>query len=145
MPEFPSVEWFEAVRSVYNSDDLFQVVGGDSCNARCGVVVEADIFILEFEGFECSGSSRGTQDDLVHVDFYLDMELQAWQDMLVNVKENGNADLSHTLNSLDMERTPDGLAKSPTDGGQGLDLFFTHNRVFQNYFDASSRIETDFR
>jgi len=145
MPPFPSVAWFEAVRQVFNSDDSYQRAGGGTCDAKMGIKVGRRVFVIEFEGFECSGARESTEEGLKEVDFYLEMEPSQWKEMLVNIKQNGAADLRHTLNSLDLSRAPDGLARTKTDDGYRLDLFFRYNQTFQYYFDASSRIDTQFR
>ncbi|MCH8088834.1 MAG: hypothetical protein IH955_02335 [Chloroflexi bacterium] len=144
MPVFPSVEWFEAVRQVFNSDDSYQTVGGGACDATFGIKVGPGVFILEFEGFECSGVKEATEEDLNEADFYLEMEFHEWREMLTNIRENGAADMRHTLNSMDLSRAPDGLARTKTDDGYRLDLFFRYNQTFQHYFDASSRLDTEF-
>ena len=77
-------------------------------------------------------------------DFYLEMGFHEWREMLTNIRENGAADMRHTLNSMDLSRAPDGLARTKTDDGYRLDLFFRYNQTFQHYFDASSRIDTEF-
>ena len=130
---------------VFNSDDAFQRPGGATCDARFGVKVGEQVFILGFEGFERSEAREATEDDLMDADFHLEMEYCEWQDMLSNIKENGHADLLHTLNSLDPQRAPGGLARSKTDDGYRLGLFLRYNQTFQYYFDASSRIDTVFQ
>ena len=144
MPVFPSVEWFEAVSQVFNSDDSYQTVGGGACDATLGIKVGPGVFILEFEGFECSGVKEATEEDLDEADFYLEMEFVEWREMLTNIREFGSDYPRHTLNSLDLSRAPVGLARTKTDDGYRLDLFFRYNHTFQHYFDASSRVDTEF-
>ena len=62
---------------------------------------------------------------------------------IINIKENNGADLSFTLNTLDLELS-DGLAKSWTEDQYRQDLFFRFNQTFQYFFDASADIETVF-
>ena len=38
MAVFPSVQWFDAVRAVFNSDESFQGGGGGACNALVGAL-----------------------------------------------------------------------------------------------------------
>ncbi len=64
--------------------------------------------------------------------------------MLENIEENGAADMDHTLNTLDLEH-PDGLAQSQSGDQYRQDLFFRYNQTFQYFFDASARVETEFR
>ena len=144
MPRFPSLEWFEAVRKVFNSEDEYQTAGGGSCDALVGVKVGEEIYIVVFEGFECSAVRNAGEDDLYEADFYLDMTTDEWREMIENIAENGSADLHHSLNSLDLNKSPDSIAHSLNEDGYRLDFFFRYNQTFQYFFDASSRIETTF-
>ncbi len=144
MPRFPSVEWFEAVRQVFNSEDEYQTAGGGSCDAVVGLRIDDAIYVLVFEGFECSSVREATEDDLYEADFYLDMSPDEWREMLENIAENGSADLDHSLNSLDLNKSPDSIAHSLNEDGYRLDFFFRYNQTFQYFFDASSRIQTRF-
>ena len=144
MPRFPSLEWFEAVRKVFNSEDEYQTAGGGSCDALVGVKVGEEVYIVVFEGFECSAVRNAGEDDLYEADFYLDMTADEWREMLENIAENGSADLHHSLNSLDLNKSPDSIAHSLNEDGYRLDFFFRYNQTFQYFFDASSRIETTF-
>ncbi len=144
MPRFPSLEWFEAVRMVFNSEDEYQTAGGGSCDALVGVKVGEEIYIVVFEGFECSAVQNAGEDDLYDADFYLDMTADEWREMLENIAENGSADLHHSLNSLDLNKSPDSIAHSLNEDGYRLDFFFRYNQTFQYFFDASSRIDTTF-
>ena len=144
MPRFPSLEWFDAVRKVFNSEDEYQTAGGGSCDALVGVKVGEEIYIVVFEGFECSAVRNAGEDDLYEADFYLDMTADEWREMLENIAENGSADLHHSLNSLDLNKSPDSIAHSLNEDGYRLDFFFRYNQTFQYFFDASSRIDTTF-
>ena len=144
MPRFPSPEWFEAVRQVFNSEDEYQTAGGGSCDAVVGLKIEDDIYVLVFEGFECSSVRKANEDDLYEADFYLEMTPDEWREMLENIAENGSADLHHSLNSLDLNKSPDSIAHSLNEDGYRLDFFFRYNQTFQYFFDASSRINTTF-
>ena len=144
MPRFPSLEWFEAVRKAFNSEDEYQTAGGGSCDALVGVKVGEEIYILVFEGFECSAVRNAGEDDLYKADFYLDMTADEWREMIDNIAENGSADLHHSLNSLDLNKSPDSIAHSLNEDGYRLDFFFRYNQTFQYFFDASSRIKTTF-
>ena len=144
MPRFPSLEWFDAVRKVFNSEDEYQTAGGGSCDALVGVKVGEEIYIVVFEGFECSAVRNAGEDDLYEADFYLDMTADEWREMIENIAENGSADLHHSLNSLDLNKSPDSIAHSLNEDGYRLDFFFRYNQTFQYFFDASSRIDTTF-
>ena len=144
MLRFPSHEWFEAVRQVFNSEDEYQTAGGGSCDAIVGLKIAGDIYVLVFEGFECSSVREAGEDDLYEADFYLEMTPAEWQEMLENIAENSSADLNHSLNSLDLNKSPDSIAHSLNEDGYRLDFFFRYNQTFQYFFDASSRIKTQF-
>ena len=62
------------------------------------------------------------------------MPYARWKDMIENIKDNGKADLHHTLNTIDLE-DPDGLARS--NDGYRRDAFYRFNQTFQYFFDVS--------
>ena len=63
--------------------------------------------------------------------------------MLRNIYVNGHAVDRYTLNTLDLDRA-DGLATSIHGDQYREDLFFRYNQTLQYFFDASSRVETNF-
>ncbi len=69
------------------------------------------------------------------------MPYERWQEMLKNIKDNGKADLHHTLNTIDLE-DPEGFARSHD--GYRRDAFYRFNQSFQHFFDSSAKIDTDF-
>lgn len=141
--KFPSVGWFEAVSDVFNQDEATRGGGGGVCNCTAGVKVGKKIFVLTFEGFECSAAEESTPTGLDDADFYLEMSAKEWREMIENIKSNGHADLRHTLNTLDLE-LPEGLARSNHGDQYREDLFFRYNQTLQYYFDGSARIDTSF-
>ena len=74
-------------------------------------------------------------------DFWLELPYARWKEMLENIKENGQADLHHTLNTIDLEE-PEGFARSHD--GYRRDAFYRFNQTFQYFFDASARVDTTF-
>ena len=143
MPLFPSVEWFDTIREIFNNDQSFQGGGGGTCDATVGVKVGDQVFLLVFEGFDCKESRLSAESELDQMDFYLDMPPDQWQEMLENSKEHGSADMGHTLNTIDLEH-PEGLVRSTTDDQYKQDMFYRFNQTFQYFFDASARINTEF-
>ncbi len=143
MPLFPSVEWFDAVRREFNSDESVRDGGGGTCDAKVGVKVGGALYLLVFEGFECASASEIEESALASTDFYLDMPREDWRDMVANIAENGEADFDHTLNTLDLD-SEDGLAMSYTGDQYLQDLFYRYNQTFQYFFDLSSRVDTAF-
>ena len=143
MPAFPSVEWFNAVRDVFNRDEQYHGGGAGACNAEVGIKVGDALFQLSFEGRDCAGATTIESAQLRELDFYLDMEPAAWQAMIENIKTYGHASLDYTLNTLDLDRDA-GLCQSATGDQYRADMFFRFNQTFQNYFDASTHIDTSF-
>lgn len=143
MASFPSVYWFDEVRAVFNGDESYRGAGGGQCNCVAGMKVGDRVFVLTFEGFECSKAAEADDAALDDVDFYLDMAPDDWRDMVQNIAENGHADLHHTLNTLDLDRD-EGLATSHHGDQYREDLFFRYNQTLQFFFDASARVDTEF-
>ena len=139
MPVFPSVEWFDSVKNLVNQDEAFRRLG--TVDARVGVKVGDRIYEVTFEAFECTGVREITADDLRDCDFWLEQEPDAWKDMLTNIRQNGHADLTHTLNTIDLSR-PDGFARSYD--GYRRDTFYRFNQSLQHFFDSSAKVETTF-
>lgn len=144
MPIFPSVEWFDVVREVFNGDKSYRGAGGGTCDATVGIKAGQQVFLLVFDGFECTEAREVDEIALEGTDFYLEMNLDDWYEMFANIKEHGAATLNYTLNTLDLERD-EGLALSKSGDQYRQDLFFRYNQTFQYFFDASARVETVFQ
>lgn len=139
MPKFPSIEWFEAIRALVNQDEAFRRLG--TIDAKVGVKVGDKLYQLDFEAFECAGVREIQESDLRDVDFWLEQSPEQWREMLENIKQNGAADLKHTLNTLDLNM-PEGFARSYD--GYRRDAFYRFNQSLQHFFDTSAKIETEF-
>ena len=140
---FPSVEWFDTVRALFNGDESYRGAGSGTCDCTVGIKVGKKLFQLIFEGFECVKASTIKAADLDECDFYLDMPKMDWRKMLDNIKEHGHATDNFTLNTLDLGR-PDGLSMSTHNDQYREDLFFRYNQTLQFFFNASARINTTF-
>ncbi|MCH7725705.1 MAG: hypothetical protein IH991_04385, partial [Planctomycetes bacterium] len=114
-----------------------------SIDTTMGVKVGPKIFIITFEAFECSNVKEGTEYDLIDLDFFLEMSEADWQDLIRNTRENGGADLKHTLNTLDL-MSQDGISKNATGDQLRADLFFRVNQSLQHFFDSSAKLDTVF-
>jgi len=143
MAKFPSVKWFNEVRKIYNGDEAYRGGGGGQCNCVAGMKIGKEVFVLTFEGFECSVAEKANQAALEDVDFFLEMSPSLWRAMLQNIKDNDHATLDYTLNTLDLGRD-EGLSTSMHGDQYREDLFFRYNQTFQYFFDASARIKTEF-
>lgn len=139
MPKFPSAEWFQVVREVATRDDGLRQLG--TCDAVVGVRVRDKAFEITFDAFDCTGVREIPPAELANTDFYLEAPFETWREMLDNIKEHGKADPQHTLNTIDFLE-PEGLTKS--DDQSRKDLFYRYLRTFQQFFDASAEVETDF-
>ncbi len=139
MPKFPSVQWFEAVRELVNNDDAFRRLG--TIDARVGMKVGDQLLEVTFEAFECTAVREIEEKDLRDVDFWLEQSPEEWKEMLENIKQHGAADLTHTLNTLDLNST-EGFARSHD--GYRRDTFYRFNQSLQHFFDSSAQIDTEF-
>ncbi len=139
MPTFPSVEWFNAIKDLVNSDPAFRQLG--TVDSVVGVKVGNKVYELTFEAFECTNVREATENALRDMDFWLEQPYDKWQEMLQNIKRNGAADLQHTLNTIDLNM-PDGFARSHD--GYRRDAFYRFNQSIQDFFNASAKIDTQF-
>jgi hypothetical protein len=138
---FPSLEWFQALREIVNADAAYRHIG--TCDATVGLKVPEleKFYLLTFEAFEVADVKEVSESDAEDTDFWLELPYARWKDMLSNIAENGKADLTHTLNTIDLEE-PEGFARSHD--GYRRDAFYRFNQSFQHLFDSSARIDTKF-
>jgi hypothetical protein len=133
------VEWFQAVADIVNKDEGYRHHG--TCDAVVGISIGDQLFVLTFEGFEVTKVEEVAGPEGLDLDFTLVMPPAQWREMIENIQEHGRAELQHTLNSIDLA-TPEEFAKA--DDYYRRDLFYRYNQSFQHFFDASSKIETQF-
>ena len=108
-----------------------------------GVGVRDEHFVIVFEGLQCADIHAASVGETEELDFVIDMPMDLWKDMVSNIQANGKADLDHTLNSIDLMQE-ESIAYSPVDDQYRQDLFYRFNQNFQDFFDASARVETTF-
>ena len=107
-----------------------------------GVNVGETTIKLVFDGYEIPEiADISTSADAEDLDFTLVMSEDRWREMIENIQSNGHADLHHTLNTIDLE-SPEELAKG--EDYNRRDLFYRFNQTLQDFFDASSTVETTF-
>ena len=138
---FPSVQWFQALQELVNNDEEFRRLG--NIDAVMGVKVGAQVYVITFEAFDCTEVKEGTEYDLIDADFFLEMTVEQWQELVTNTRENGGADLSHTLNTLDL-MIEGGISDNATGDQLRADIFFRVNQSLQHFFDSSAKLETVF-
>jgi hypothetical protein len=139
MPVFPSVEWFEAIKDIVNADPAFRQLG--TTDTVFGVKVGERVYEITFEAFECTGIRSASDADLQNMDFWLEQPFDQWRAMIENIKAHGAADLSHTLNTIDLT-LPEGFAQAHD--GLRRDAFYRFNQSIQDFFDAAAKIDTQF-
>jgi hypothetical protein len=138
---FPSIEWFNALKEIVGKDEGYKRIG--TCDSEVGIKIPdlQKYYKITFEAFEIADVKETDEGDAENTDFWLEMPYARWKDMIENIKDNGKADIHHTLNTIDLE-DPDGLARS--NDGYRRDAFYRFNQTFQYFFDASGLIETSF-
>ena len=138
---FPSVDWFNAIKEIVNTDEGYKRLG--TCDSEVGVKIPdlQKYYKIIFEAFEVSSITEVDERDAEDSDFWLEMAYAKWKELIENIKANGKADLHHTLNTIDLE-DPDGFARS--NDGYRRDAFYRFNQTFQYFFDASVLIDTSF-
>ncbi|MEX2246915.1 MAG: hypothetical protein WEC75_09515 [Dehalococcoidia bacterium] len=139
MPTFPSVDWFNAIKDIVNKDPSFRQLG--TVDAVLGVKAGDKIIQITFEAFECTDVKEVKENDLRDMDFWLEQPWESWKEMIENIKKHGAADLTHTLNTIDLSM-PEGFARSAD--GYRRDAFYRFNQSLQDFFNASARIDTKF-
>lgn len=145
MPVFPSEQWFDAVRDVYNSDSTLHSGGGGACDTRAAFKIGDQHYLIVFEGLKCAETRAVNASEVggAETDFIIEMPPALWNAMVANIKTNGSAHDEYTLNSIDLAQD-DSIAYSPVDDQARQDLFYRYNQNFQDFFDASSRVDTTF-
>ena len=143
MARFPSVDWFDAVAKAYASDqERAKRVG--YVEANVGILVEdggsTKGFVLEFAGYG-PRAVREVQDPVPETDFTIAGPLEAWREMVQNIRNHGEADLDHTLNRLTMAGVPLRLLSNDQ---LEADLFFRFNQSFQAYFNAAAGVPAEY-
>lgn len=139
MPQFPSVEWFNAAAALLNKSDSFKRLG--TCDTEMGVQVDDKYFEVDFEAFEVKEAKEIDAKRAENLDFVLSQPYEAWKAMLQNIKEHGRAEHDYTLNSLDLQSEKEfAIGKDY----HRRDAFYRFNQTFQEYFDMTAKLETTF-
>ena len=141
--QFPSVQWFEAVQKEADSEAAtFRRMG--FCDAT--VVVEhrsgdgSRRFVLDFEDYGMRSVRELKKDEADDAHFSLSADDTVWREMIENIHAHGEADLEHTLNRLQLPGTLELVASDQ----QNADLFYRYSQTFQEFFNLSCRVQTDF-
>jgi hypothetical protein len=98
-------------------------------------------YLLTFEVFECREAVEVASFDLTAIDFVLKGELSAWVEMLQNIRQNGGADTTHSLNTF----THFGERMQVLyDDPDGRDKLFRFQESIQQFFDLSMTVDLEF-
>jgi hypothetical protein len=144
MVMFPSVAWFEALGERTAADhEKFRRIG--YFDARVGVKMDANGaghvgFVIEFEGYGVKKVELAPEPEKVS-DFTIEGSIDAWREMVRNIREHGEPDLGHSLNRLTMAGVP--LKVTACDQLQ-TDLFYRFNQSLQAYFNEAAQVPTEF-
>ena len=143
--KFPSQAWFQALQErAAAKSDRFKKLG--FVDAKVGIQVQAVNggapagFVLEFSGYDCKKISALQRPEKA-ADFVLVGPYGAWREMIENIRQNGEADLQHTLNVLTLPGVP---LKLEAADQLKADLFFRYNQTFQEFFNGAAEVETEF-
>ncbi len=135
MPQFPSVDWLNAVRDRVNDDPGYRALGTADYNV--GIKSGDSVFRVDFEAFECTGVKEIAETDLRDTDFYLDMSPSQWRGYLESV---GTED-PQSLSDLDLT-TEGGIVRG---GDERRKVAFPQYHLsLERFFHQANEIETSF-
>jgi hypothetical protein len=143
---FPSTEWFEALAGCMGSDQpRFKELGTTDCCLVAkieGGGGRSDLYEVVFEGFGVKSVRRIERlEEAPSSHFVIEGSLGAWREMIENIRANGRADRSHTLNYLTLPDVPMRV-KGPNQ--LEVDAFYRYNETLQRFFDAAARFPIAF-
>ncbi len=141
---FPSVEWFQAAADIYNQN-LEYVRRNGQTDCSMAIVFPDQIIKLTFIAYTVSEVRQISEAELPAVDFFLQIDLDTWKEMVKDIKRAGRAEGKYTLNTLD-GLDPNGIARSKAGyiDGDATDAFYRFNQSFQDFFDLSHKLDTTF-
>ncbi|GIW40875.1 MAG: hypothetical protein KatS3mg076_1452 [Candidatus Binatia bacterium] len=143
---FPSLEFFEALRQkMQEARSRFERLG--YFDTRFGIrVFDPRVpggrrdFVLGFEVFDCVEVRESPDVLSENLDFVLAGDIGAWAEMFRNIKENGRADVAHSINTL----THFGeKLRVLYDDPDGHDKLYRFAESVQEFFDLASSVDFD--
>ena len=141
--QFPSTEWFQAVQKAAEAEAaMFRRIGFCDATARFDVRAEGGTrsFVLAFEDYGITSVREVAGDEAPDADFCLSGDAATWREMIQNICDEGEADLAHTLNQLQLP----GLLELTAPDQQRADLFYRYNQTFQQFFNQAANVPTEF-
>jgi hypothetical protein len=143
---FPSTRWFEALAEWMRSDrSRFEELGTTDCCLVAkidGSQGKSDLYEVLFEGFGVKSVRRIEKlEEAPPSHFVIEGSLGAWREMIENIRANGRADRTHTLNYLTL---PDDPMRVHGPNQLEVDAFYRYNETLQRFFDAAARLPIAF-
>ena len=144
---FPSEDWFRELARQMQSQkfkDQYRALGAIDCT----MVVQVDdpqgprLFEVKFKSYEVDSVRRlNSIDEADPEHFRIEGPMEAWKDMIENIRDRGEPDLEHTLNFLTFPDDP-----MVVDGPDQLqtDAFYRYNQSLQLFFNGAADVATSF-
>lgn len=135
------LRFFDPLATEMNAHpERYEVLG--DLDVVLGVVItrptgEAFRARLTFEGIQCTDVSEMGAGDEATTDCWLEGPLDAWADMVTDIRRNGRATGRHTVNSLTL--MGDAIRLRGVDV-MGVDKFSRFNQSLQEFFDGAARV-----
>jgi len=140
---FPSVEFFTALQGrMREAAERFRRLGyfDTTFVVRVRNGTERS-FVLRFEVFDCVDVREVKSLADGPVDFVLEGGLDAWREMLDNIRGHGQADANHTINTL----THFGeKIRVLYDDPDGHDKLYRFVESIQQFFDLAAGLDVDY-
>jgi hypothetical protein len=141
---FPSAAFFQALATAMAAEqERFRRLGFFDATIGVRVLADADggverLFVLAFEVFECARVAEVARFAPGQVDFVLAGKASAWREMFENIRQNGGADVAHSINTL----THFGEQLSlHYDDPDGHDKLYRFAESVQEFFDLAARLD----
>ena len=141
---FPSEPFFQALAAAMaGAHDRFRGLG--FFDATIGIRVLPDdesgaerLFVLAFEVFECTLAEEAPNFTPFRVDFVLEGKASVWREMFENIRQNGGADVAHSINTLTHFGEQLTLRYDDPDGH---DKLYRFAESIQQYFDLAATLD----
>ena len=141
---FPSEAFFKALAAAMAREhERFRSLG--FFDATIGIRVLPDdpggaeqLFVLAFEVFECSLAEGVPNFTPFRVDFVLEGKCGAWREMFENIRQNGGADVAHSINTLTHFGEKLTLRYDDPDGH---DKLYRFAESVQQFFDLAAKLD----
>lgn len=140
-PPVDDIGFFDPLATEMNAyPERYDVLG--DLDLVLGVVItrpDQDAFRarLTFGGIRCTDVSEMRVGDELTTDCWLEGTVDAWTDMVADIRRNGRATGRQTLNSLTL--VGDAIRLRGVDV-MGIDKFSRFNQSLQEFFDGAARV-----